>query len=228
MQSPTAIGVAGGGLAGAYYGLDQPSILGAAEGAFIGGAAGFVIPRMIGPTARLAGKGLKTAGQGLAWSVKGPYRGVVNQYTDAIGAGQFAAYMRRPDFQRQFGREVAGAYAESARNVAGKVQRGASGAFGIIERHPVMAGSLAVGGFLAYQGNQAFGGGPASTNSPTLEGARVNTSYSKQAMAAEQLMMSQIAPMGATGTTYQMMGPFQEKLQASTAGLVQGLHNGRH
>jgi hypothetical protein len=63
--------------------------------------------------------------------------------------------------------------------------------------------------------------------SPTLAGADMNVNYVDQTSAARELMSDQMSPMGQVMPAYSM-GPSLARLQASTEGLTQGLHRGRH
>jgi hypothetical protein len=66
-------------------------------------------------------------------------------------------------------------------------------------------------------------------SSPTMSGAKVNTKYDQQQMALTEMHSGTGAPgAGRIGTAPEMMGRFQRAHQQSTAGLVQGLHRGRH
>lgn len=98
-----------------------------------------------------------------------------------------------------------------------------AGRFGL--ENPLLVGgaigTAAVGMSVAGSDGQSF-------QSPTMGGAQLNAKYDKQAIAAEELQMSQIAPTGAIGTAPQMVGRMQKELMDSTRGLVQGLHRGRH
>lgn len=105
---------------------------------------------------------------------------------------------------------------------------GAVGAGGLAFRagrfafeHPLAVGAIAGGTMLAA--NAA--GMPSS---PTMSGVEMKANYNEQAMAAAELQMSGIAPMGMVGSAPQMMGEINRAMMQSTQGLVQGLHRGRH
>ena len=90
-------------------------------------------------------------------------------------------------------------------------------------KHPVGLAAAGAGIYgLAYATRLA---GP---DSPTIRGAKVNTRYDRQAMAAEQMQSGGMLPMGQTGTYPQMARPMQQAMERSTEDLVQGLHRGRH
>lgn len=84
--------------------------------------------------------------------------------------------------------------------------------------------ALAVGGVGYIGWNQL----QATTSSPSLEGANMNVNYAEQMNAANMLMSDTISPMGRVGPAPVMLGPSVSRLQASTQGLTQGLHRGRH
>lgn len=73
-----------------------------------------------------------------------------------------------------------------------------------------------------------------SPASPTMSGAEVNTRYDQQAIAAMEMQTGTgaagmgLGGAGRFGSAPEMMGHFHRAHQASTAGLVQGLHRGRH
>lgn len=110
---------------------------------------------------------------------------------------------------------------------AGGTAAGVGQAASFIEKHPGLALGAVAAGAVATAASAVIPPEMAP-DSPTLQGLEVNTSYSQQAIAAEQMMMGAVAPMGMVGTANQMMGPMQRQFQASTTGLVQGLHRGRH
>lgn len=91
--------------------------------------------------------------------------------------------------------------------------------------HPVATAGIIGAGALA---GAATGFTEDPFVSPTLSGANVSTKYNQQAIAARELQMSMIAPVGAVGPAPQMLGNMQRKMMQSTDGLVQGLHRGRH
>jgi hypothetical protein len=64
--------------------------------------------------------------------------------------------------------------------------------------------------------------------SPTLSGARVQTNYDQQALAAEILQSSSFSPAGTVENAPQYLGRRQRELERSTRGLTQGLHRSRH
>lgn len=68
----------------------------------------------------------------------------------------------------------------------------------------------------------------AGPSSPTMRGAKVNTRYDRQAIAAQEMNAGVLAPTGMVGTMPMMARPMQDALQNSTDGLVQGLNRGRH
>jgi hypothetical protein len=84
-------------------------------------------------------------------------------------------------------------------------------------------------GKIAAVGVGIAGIGLATRNeSPTEEGARVQANYDQQAIMAENMQSSTLAPMGQLGSAPQMLGERQRRLMKSTNGLVNGLHMGRH
>lgn len=90
-------------------------------------------------------------------------------------------------------------------------------------QHPVGIAAAGAGIYgLAYATRVA---GPGS---PTLRGARVNTQYDRQAIAAAEMNAGVLAPSGMVGTMPQMARPMQEAMMQSTQGIVQGMHRGRH
>lgn len=95
-----------------------------------------------------------------------------------------------------------------------------------IKKHPYAVGGVIGGATLAAN--------LPGESSPTMTGAKVNTRYDQQAIAAMELQTgvgaagSNLGAGGAFGAAPQMMGRFHRAHQASTAGLVQGLHRGRH
>jgi len=90
-------------------------------------------------------------------------------------------------------------------------------------QHPV---GLAAAGGAAY--GLAYATRLAGPGSPTMRGAKVNTQYDRQAIAACEMNEGVLAPTGMVGTMPMMARPMQDALQNSTNGLVQGLHRGRH
>jgi hypothetical protein len=88
--------------------------------------------------------------------------------------------------------------------------------------HPLVTAGV-VGGIGAgmYAAGEPF-------RSPTMRGTEIDINYNRQAIAAQELQMSGISPMGMVGTAPQMMGPMNRAMMRSTEGLVQGIHRGRH
>lgn len=133
-------------------------------------------------------------------AVGGVAIGAVPRMAGAIGRGALSA---GPGFIGAAGR------------VAGKTARFAF-------EHPVLtAGALG--------GAALISGMPTGGTSPTMSGARVNQQYDRQQAA----MMEMTGGMGMlagspVGPAPQMMSQFHRAHQASTTGLVQGLHRGRH
>jgi hypothetical protein len=90
---------------------------------------------------------------------------------------------------------------------------------GFMMRHPIATAGIAGAALLATN--------PPGGSSPTLSGAQVNVRYDQQEIAAKN-MQSSVSPMGMHGAAPQMMNSWHRAMQSSTAGLVQGLHQGRH
>lgn len=212
--------VAGGAAVGAAIGyagnLDPTNAVeGAAKGALFGAGAIMGAKALIkyGPGMARKATGITAAQETMR--LRAMVSPASRSFRQMGGVGVYARSMR----DSLAGRTVAG----TARGAAGVTR----GALGFAERHPTAA---------LYMGTAAVAGiGIASVmpedmapDSPTLQGAEVNISYNQQAIAADQMMSSAVAPMGMVGSANQMMGPFQRELQRSTTGLVQGLHRSRH
>lgn len=114
---------------------------------------------------------------------------------------------------------------ENATRFAPTVQlgTGTAKAAGKVARFALENPLVLVGG---AAGAYALTSNPGGT-SPTLDGAKVNTRYNQQAIAAENMQRG-VAPAGMTGSAPQMMSSWHKQMQMSTGGLVQGLHAGRH
>ena len=122
-----------------------------------------------------------------------------------------------------------GKFARRAGKLGTGVARKEAGRYGKIAlfafEHPVLTAGV-VGGAMVAGELSGFTKDPFI--SPTLSGANINTKYNQQAIAAQELQTSMIAPVGAIGTAPQMLGNMHRTMMGSTQGLVQGLHRGRH
>jgi len=119
----------------------------------------------------------------------------------------------------------------NAPNILGSAARGGAGAVnaagtaaGFALKHPFMT----VGGAGAAYGGYSMLSASGGTDSPTLQGAQVNTNYDAQMAATDFMSRGNYAPTGQVGPAPVMMGPQQRSFRESTDGLVQGLSRGRH
>lgn len=133
--------------------------------------------------------------------------------------GPFTAFGASPlgGFTRRFGK--------TGVRAGGRIGKYAGKAALFAFEHPIMTAGI-IGTGLAAGTAAGFTEDPFV--SPTLTGANVNTEYDQQAIAAQELQASMIAPIGGVGTAPQMMGSMHRAMMGSTQGLVQGLHRGRH
>ena len=228
MRNPTAAGaVIGGGMGFFSNDFTDPTrtLTETAHGALLGGLAGSLLRRSIGGAVKyapgMARKALNVEGFSTA------ARFNLTDFAELRLAGRFSAMGPRTladtqarSFLHQAGQTAPGAI---VRGVGATTA--AAGRFA--ERHPALVGGMVIGGGFAVM---AAGMTPdeIAPQSPTLNNIEVEANFNQQAIAAEQMMMSAVAPMGVVGSANQMMGPFQRRLQESTTGLVQGLHRSRH
>lgn len=206
---------AGVGATIGQWGNEDPTnrLAGAAKGAFFGAAiAG--IPM----AARGAWKANKWAG----------YRGALRAGARPRNMKKFIGPMTEGQFETG-AREAALGYSPGAYAMRGGLYSGGKGGGAAFRggrfafEHPFLVG----GGIAAGYGALSIAHNKQPLASPTLEGAEVNTRYDEQAIAAE-MMRTGPAPTGMVGPSASMMGPYHRAMQGSTAGLVQGLHRGRH
>jgi len=242
------IGAGAGAIYGGAQGYDAGSRLeGAAKGALLGGiAAGTFagLQRAAMPAAKKSGSWL-TNTKGFARR-----RAIMNPVGPKMESGQF--YTSMPV---GWGKEMSLTHQLQQTGVA-KLARGGTklatkaGSTGIrlanfAAEHPALvAGTIgaAVGGAALVRGVGVGRGELQPMESPTLEGAEVNTRYDQQVAAAQQ--MGQIGG-GQLGAAPQMREQFEYanwmsqvgqiaagtpggRMAQSAHGLVQGLHSGRH
>jgi len=213
------------------------TLRGAAVGGLIGGALGLNknIGRMIAPAGKAAWKSTPTS-----LLAKGLTKSVFSSAKKGSTEGFFAR-------QARMGEERLGKMARAAVPIgplqkasrtkvmgASPLGRQVSGAMNMATmpfKYPLAAAGVAGAGYLGYSQLTR-------SDSPTLSGdlesaqrgmgVTTKVDYNSQALAAETLRESGLAPMGSMGSVPQMMGPGQRAFQNSTQGLVQGLHQSRH
>ena len=146
------------------------------------------------------------------------------------GVGQIGPSMKTGAFTSQENQAMSYMH-QLKTSPLGSVTRGAmsgvASAGKFIAKHPyATAGAVGVG-MLAANPLGTAGGSMQPRSSPTMSGAKVNIKYNEQEIMSEQ-MQSGVAPVGQYGSASQMMNSWHKAMQSSTAGLVQGLHKGRH